>query len=63
MNGKEVDLAVMRALNSESIKSITVIKDKATLEEEYGEKGKNGVLLITLKENYMTKVPNGETGE
>ena len=49
VNGKEVDWAVMRALNLDRIKSITVLKDKAILEEKYGEKGQNGVLLITLK--------------
>ena len=48
VNGKEVDWAVMRALNPDRIKSITVLKDKAILEEKYGEKGQNGVLLITL---------------
>ena len=49
VNGKEVDWAVMRALNPDRIKSITVLKAKAILEEKYGEKGQNGVLLITLK--------------
>ena len=49
VNGKEVDWEVMRALNPDRIKSITVLKDKAILEEKYGEKGQNGVLLITLK--------------
>ena len=49
VNGNEVDWAVMRALNPDRIKSITVLKDKAILEEKYGEKGQNGVLLITLK--------------
>ena len=49
VNGKKVDWAVMRALNPDRIKSITVLKDKAILEEKYGEKGQNGVLLITLK--------------
>ena len=49
VNGKEVDFTIMRALNPERIKNITVVKDKAVLEKEYGEKGKNGVLLITLK--------------
>ena len=49
VNGKEMDWAVMRALNPDRIKSITVLKDKAILEEKYGEKGQNGVLLITLK--------------
>ena len=37
VNGKEVDWAVMRALNPDRIKSITVLKDKAILEEKYGD--------------------------
>ena len=49
VNGKEVDFAIMRALNPERIKNVTVVKDKVVLEKEYGEKGKNGVFLITLK--------------
>ena len=60
VNGKEVDFAVMRALNPDKIESITVIKDKAKLKEAYGEKGKNGVLFITLKQDNTAKVPEGE---
>lgn len=49
VDGKEVDFAIMRALKPESIEHIKVVSDKATLDKEYGEKGKNGVLLIQLK--------------
>jgi TonB-dependent SusC/RagA subfamily outer membrane receptor len=36
-------------LSSESIKSITILKDKSAL-SLYGTKGKNGVIVITLKD-------------
>ena len=34
--------------NSEAIQSITVLKDAAAT-EKYGEKGKNGVIILKLK--------------
>lgn len=58
VNGKEVDIAVMAALNPDKIENMSVLKDKAAL-ETYGEKGKNGVLLITLKENHPTMAAVG----
>ena len=39
----------MSALNPDKIERVTVLKDKSAT-ELYGEKGKNGVLLITLKQ-------------
>ena len=48
VNGKEVDSAVMSALSPEKIEKVSVLKDQAAL-EKYGDKGKNGVLLVTLK--------------
>jgi len=48
VDGKEVDLKVMKALNPGAIHSISVLKDKAAI-DIYGEKGKNGVLVVTLK--------------
>ena len=35
-------------LNPDEIQSITVLKDKSAT-ELYGEKGKNGVIVVTLK--------------
>lgn len=46
---KEVTPSVMSALNPDKIERVTVLKDKSAT-ELYGEKGKNGVLLITLKQ-------------
>lgn len=48
VDGKEVASSLIAALKPESIKSITVLKDGSAT-ETYGEKGKNGVILITLK--------------
>ena len=47
VDGKEVTDAEMAAINSDDIKSISVLKDQAAI-DAYGEKGKNGVVLITL---------------
>lgn len=49
VDGSEVTPAVMGALNPDKIEGITVLKDKSAT-ELYGEKGKNGVVLITLKQ-------------
>lgn len=49
VDGKEVTLSVMSALDPDKIERVTVLKDKSAT-ELYGEKGKNGVLLITLKQ-------------
>ena len=46
---KEVTPSVMSALDPNKIERVTVLKDKSAT-ELYGEKGKNGVLLITLKQ-------------
>lgn len=48
VDGREVTSAVMSALDPLKIEGITVLKDK-TATEQYGEKGKNGVLLVSLK--------------
>lgn len=43
-----VERASTSDINPNQIESITVLKDKEAL-KQYGEKGKNGVLLITTK--------------
>ncbi len=48
VDGKEVDVKVMKALDPGAIQSISVLKDKAAI-DIYGDKGKNGVLVITLR--------------
>ena len=47
IDGKEVKSDAISTLSPERIKSFTVLKDKAAI-DAYGEKGKNGVVLITL---------------
>lgn len=48
VNGKEVDMTTMKSIKPEDIKSVEVLKDEE-FTESYGEKGKNGVVKITLK--------------
>lgn len=51
-NGKEITNNQMNAINPEVIKSMTVLKgEKAT--EAYGEKGKDGAILIISKDNII----------
>ena len=47
IDGKEVKSDAISTLSPERIKNFTVLKDKAAI-DAYGEKGKNGVVLITL---------------
>ena len=49
LDGKEIPFSKMSEINPDTIKSISVLKDKAAV-EQYGEKGRNGVILITSKE-------------
>lgn len=49
VNGKEIDEAILNALDHDKIAQVTIWKDKKAM-EIYGEKGKNGVMLITLKD-------------
>ncbi len=48
IDGKESTKAEMEKINPDKIASIDVLKDKASA-EKYGEKGKDGVILIKLK--------------
>jgi TonB family protein len=48
IDGKESTKAEMEKINPDKIASIDVLKDKASA-EKYGGKGKDGVILITLK--------------
>jgi TonB-dependent SusC/RagA subfamily outer membrane receptor len=47
------------ALKSEDIESIDVLKEKKAI-EPYGEKGKNGVVLITTKKHKAKKSKAGQ---
>ncbi len=48
VDGKEITSKEMKDINLESIKSVDVLKGKSAT-KEYGDKGKNGVVIITLK--------------
>lgn len=49
VEGKETTEQFIRDLKPEDVDSITVLKDKSAV-DKYGEKGKNGVIEIKLKE-------------
>ncbi len=49
INGKEITAEKMNKISPNDIASINVVKDKTAI-EKYGKKGKNGVVIITLKE-------------
>ena len=52
VDGKEV--STIEDIKPENIESFSILKDK-TSTELYGEKGKNGVILITTKANEMSE--------
>ena len=56
LDGIIIDKAKMDAINPETIESINVLKDKSAT-DKYGDKGTNGVILITLKKNGSTNQP------
>jgi TonB-dependent SusC/RagA subfamily outer membrane receptor len=61
IDGKEAPADTLKTLNPNDIESITVLKDQPAV-AKYGEKGKNGVILITLK-NKRTSVLKPHTQE
>jgi TonB-dependent SusC/RagA subfamily outer membrane receptor len=59
VDGKDAPADTLKTLNPDDIESITVLKDQSGI-ARYGEKGKNGVILITLKTKRTSAVtPHG----
>ena len=54
-DGKEISNSELKKLNQNNIRSITILKDKSAI-AGYGEKGKNGVIVINTK--MKEPVPN-----
>ncbi|MBU3822469.1 carboxypeptidase-like regulatory domain-containing protein [Flavobacteriaceae bacterium XHP0103] len=50
VNGEEVSGNIAKSIDPNNIESMTVLKEENQI-KQYGEKGKNGVILITLKES------------
>lgn len=50
LNGQEITAQEIEAINPNTIDAIDVLKNKKAT-AAYGEKGKNGVVIITLKDN------------
>ena len=59
VNGKEVDENYFKKINPDSIESMSVLKDKSAT-ALYGERGQNGVILITTKTVGKWKIINSE---
>lgn len=55
LDGKEISKQEMETVDPKSISSIEVLKDKSAI-EFYGEKGKHGVILISLKKEEKVSV-------
>lgn len=53
VDGEKVDMKTFEELNPDKIVSISVLKDAPSV-EEYGEEGKDGVILVTTKQNKIT---------
>ena len=50
VDGKEIDSDKIQDINPKNIESVTVLKDKSAM-EKYGDKGKNGVVIIKTRKN------------
>ena len=62
VDGKEMSKSEMEKINQDKIESVTVLKkESATI--LYGEKGKNGVVLITLKKDQSVITPDQQNSE
>ncbi|CEN34004.1 M56 family metallopeptidase [Capnocytophaga cynodegmi] len=48
IDGKEIDFSELQQMNPDEIENITVLKDERAI-ELYGEKGKNGVIIVSKK--------------
>ncbi|MGL2962616.1 hypothetical protein ACSVH2_02210 [Flavobacterium sp. RSB2_4_14] len=53
IDGKEVNKEELKKFNAEDIETVTVLKESAV--EKYGEKGKNGVIIIVTKASINKK--------
>ncbi|MEO6149098.1 MAG: TonB family protein [Mucilaginibacter sp.] len=50
VDGKEKTYEQLKAMDVKNIEAISVLKDAASI-KKYGDKGKNGVLMVTTKKN------------
>ena len=61
VDGKEVNPSIMSAIKTECIKSISVLKDSVST-KAYGDRGKYGVVIITLKDMKEIAKTSSPTG-
>lgn len=57
LNGKVISKEEYQQIDAKKIKSMKVVKDKKAT-DLYGEKGKNGVIIIKAKKNWKRKLKN-----
>jgi TonB-dependent SusC/RagA subfamily outer membrane receptor len=62
LNGKTITDEELLRVPTASIESLTVLKDKSAV-ALYGDKGKDGVILITTKKDFKSVKVDGSTGE
>ena len=55
VDGKEVNASILSAIDPDKIDHVEVLKGKAAT-DVYGEKGKNGAILITLKKKDLSVI-------
>lgn len=60
VDGKVIDYGSLKNIDPENIESMTVLKGKAA-SEAYGEKGKNGVIIIKMKDANRPEVNDSPT--
>uniref|UniRef100_UPI00098FB5C1 M56 family metallopeptidase n=1 Tax=Bacteroides ihuae TaxID=1852362 RepID=UPI00098FB5C1 len=61
VDGEEVSTAVAGAINPQNIASIDVLKGKSAT-DKYGDKGKDGVILVKLKKIEVLDLNSGNVG-
>ena len=62
VNGKKESSEILNTINANAIESFSIIKGQESI-EKYGEEGKHGVILLTLKENKDSKELKGKIQE
>ena len=49
VDGEEISMTELKKINANDVKMFSVLKDK-TATDKYGEKGKNGVIIVTMED-------------
>ncbi len=60
VDGKEIPAEEVKKMDANNIESVTVLKEASSI-KKYGEKGKNGVVLIQMKDKSNNKGKSADT--